>query len=107
MALGALDARLSALEQIIIIIVVSGGWRPPGVGGPSVDPGPSDYTRLDALYRVIGGHIPKGDPFAADLTRLSITEVEDKILQVAGEVTRLQALQGELNARLGELRTEN
>ena len=104
MAYGSLESRLSALEQIIIIIIINGGLRPGGgFGGPSVDPGPSDYTRLESLYRAI---IPKGDPFANDLTRLSVTEVEEKALHVSGEITRLQALHGELNARLKDLRAK-
>jgi hypothetical protein len=100
MGAGSLEARVSALEQIIIIIISSGGWRP---GGPyGGDPFNTDTTRLEALYR----HIPKGDPFASDVTRLSVTEVEEKALQVSAELTRLQGLQGELNARLKELRAK-
>ena len=52
MGAGSLEARVSALEQIIIIIISSGGWRP---GGPyGGDPFNTDTTRLEALYR----HIP-------------------------------------------------
>ena len=107
MGAGSLESRVSALEQIIIIIIVSGGWRPGLPGGPyGGDPFNTDSTRLEALYRTIGPHIPKGDPFASDLTRLSVTEVEEKALQVSAELTRLQGLQGELNARLKELRAK-
>ena len=102
MGSGSFDARLSAIEQSIIVIISSGGWKPNPVG----DHFASDSTRLDALSRVIGPHIPKGDPLAADLTRMTVTEVEEKALQVSAEVTRLQGLQGELTARLKELRAK-
>ena len=106
MGFGAYDARLSALEQIIIIIILNGGWRPGG-GGPSVDPGPGDYTRMEALARAFIPHRPPpGDSFANDLSRFSLAEAEEKALQVSAEITRLQALHGELNARLKDLRAK-
>jgi hypothetical protein len=37
---------------------------------------------------------------------MTVTEVEEKALQVSAEVTRLQGLQGELTARLKELRAK-
>ena len=102
MAYGGLESRISALEQIIIKVFVGGVWPLPGVGGPSVDPGPSDYARQQALYQAIFPH--KGDPFVVDVARLSLAETEEKAHQVASEITRLQALQGELGARVKELR---
>ena len=97
-----METRLSYLEQIIIIIIVTGGWRPPHP--PIGDSFAADTTRIEALVRAIGGRGPRGDPFASDLTRLSVTEIEDKLHEVAAAITRLQAQQGELNTRLRELR---
>jgi uncharacterized small protein (DUF1192 family) len=97
-----MEQRLSYLEQIIIIIIVTGGWRPhPPVIGDSFA---ADTSRIEALARVIGGRGPIPDPFASDITRLSVTEIENRVHEVAAAITRLQAQQGELHARLRELR---
>ena len=100
-----MERRLSYLEQIIIIIIVTGGWRPPGHGpGPIPDPFAVDTPRLEALVRAIGGRGPPGDPYVSDITRLSVTEIEEKVHEVAASITRLQAQQTELHERLRELR---
>ena len=98
-----LEQRLSYLEQLIIIIIVTGGWRPPTPQPPG-DSFAADIPRLEALLRTIGGRHPPGDPLVSDVTRLSVTEVEEKLHETASAITRLQAFQGELNARLRELR---
>jgi hypothetical protein len=98
-----MERRLSYLEQIIIIIIVTGGWRPPG-HGPIGDSFAADTTRIEALLRTIGGRGPPGDPFVSDITRLSATEIEEKAHETAAAITRLQAQQNELHARLRELR---
>jgi hypothetical protein len=105
MALGPTETRLSYLEQIIIIIIINGGWRPP-IPHPG-DSFASDMTRLEALSRVVGGRPPIGDTFAPDITRLSLQELEDRVNEVAAAVTRLQGHHGELNARLKEMRTKS
>ena len=98
-----MEQRISLLEQIIIIIIVTGGWRPrPGPVGNSFA---ADTTRIDALLRVIGGRGPIPDTFASDIPRLSVTEIEERLHEVAAAITRLQAQQGELHARLRELRS--
>jgi uncharacterized small protein (DUF1192 family) len=100
-----MEQRLSYLEQLIIIIIVTGGWRPPGHGpGPIPDPFAVDTPRLEALLRALPGRHPPGDSFASDITRLSVTEIEGRVHEVAAAITRLQAQQGELQARLRELR---
>lgn len=101
-----MEQRISFLEQIIIIIIVTGGWRPPHVGGPN-PPGDSfaaDTTRIQSLLRVIGGRGPIPDRFTTDITRLSVNEIEERLHEAAATITRLQAEQGELHARLRELR---
>jgi hypothetical protein len=98
-----MEQRLSLLEQIIIIIIVTGGWRPPRPG-PVGDSFAADTTRIDALLRAIGGPRPPGDPYVSDITRLSVTEIEEKVHETAAAITRLQAQQSELHARLRELR---
>jgi hypothetical protein len=97
-----MEQRLSLLEQIIIIIIVTGGWRPPRP--PVGDSLATDTTRIEALLRTIGGRGPPGDPFVSDITRLSATEIEEKAHETAAAITRLQAQQNELQARLRELR---
>jgi hypothetical protein len=98
-----MERRLSYLEQIIIIIIISGGWRPPG-HGPIGDSFAADTSRIDALIRALPGRWPPGDSFASDITRLSVTEIEEKVHEVAASITRLQAQQTELHERLRELR---
>jgi hypothetical protein len=98
-----MERRLSYLEQIIIIIIVVGGWRPPG-HGPIGDSFAADTSRIDALIRALPGRWPPGDSFASDITRLSVTEIEERVHEVAASITRLQAQQTELHARLRELR---
>jgi hypothetical protein len=98
-----MEQRISLLEQIIIIIIVTGGWRPPRPG-PVGDTFAADTTRIESLLRTIGGRGPIPDPFASDITRLSVTETEERLHEVAAAITRLQAQQGELQARLRELR---
>jgi hypothetical protein len=99
-----MEQRLSYIEQIIIIIIVSGGWRPPG-HGPIGDSFAADTSRMEALLRLIPGRWPPpGDSFATDITRLSVTEIEERSHEVAAAITRLQAQQNELHARLRELR---
>lgn len=97
-----MERRISLLEQIIIIIIVTGGWRPGH--GPIGDSVTADTTRIDALFRAIGGRGPPGDPFVSDITRLSATEIEERGHEIAAAITRLQAQQNELHARLRELR---
>jgi hypothetical protein len=97
-----MEQRLSYLEQIIIIIIVTGGWRPGH--GPIGDSFAADTSRIEALLRLIPGRGPHGDPAVSDITRLSATEVEEKAHEVAAAITRLQAQQNELHARLRELR---
>jgi hypothetical protein len=98
-----MERRLSYLEQIIIIIIISGGWRPPG-HGPIGDSFAADTSRIDALIRALPGRWPPGDSFASDITRMSVTEIEEKVHEVAASITRLQAQQTELHERLRELR---
>ena len=99
-----MEQRLSYIEQIIIIIIVSGGWRPPG-RGPIGDSFAADTSRMEALLRLIPGRWPPpGDLFATDIARLSATEIEERSHEVAAAITRLQAQQNELHARLRELR---
>ena len=99
-----MEQRLSYIEQIIIIIIVSGGWRPPG-HGPIGDSFAADTSRMEALLRLIPGRWPPpGDSFATDIARLSATEIEERSHEVAAAITRLQAQQNELHARLRELR---
>ncbi len=104
MSTEALEARISALEQIIIIIIVGGGGRGPGRPGPIPDSFASDLTRTNALSSLFG-RIPKGDPFAADISRLSLVASETALLEVNAELTRLKAVEGELSARIEELRS--
>jgi hypothetical protein len=99
-----MEQRLSYLEQIIIIIIITGGWRPPG-HGPIGDSFAADTSRIEALLRLIPGRGPHGDPPVSDLTRLSVTEIEERVHEVAAAITRLQAQQSELHARLRELRS--
>ena len=98
-----MEQRLSYLEQIIIIIIITGGWRPPG-HGPIGDSFAADTSRIEALLRLIPGRGPPGDPPVSDITRLSATEIEERSHEVAAAITRLQAQQNELHARLRELR---
>jgi hypothetical protein len=99
-----MEQRLSYLEQIIIIIIINGGWRPPG-HGPIGDSFAADTSRIEALLRLIPGRGPHGgDPAVSDITRLSATEIEERSHEVAAAITRLQAQQNELHARLRELR---
>ena len=99
-----MEQRLSYLEQIIIIIIVTGGWRPWPGHGPIGDSFAADTSRIDALIRALPGRWPPGDSFASDITRLSVTEIEEKVHEVAASITRLQAQQTELHERLRELR---
>jgi len=101
---GSLESRLGNLEElcIIIIIIVLGGGRG-GVGPPNPgDSFASDTTRMEALMRLI--RRPHGDPFASDIARLSAEAIESRLLEVAAELTRLRSHEGELSARLKELR---
>ena len=131
MALGSLEARLSALEQIIIIIIIGGGFpgvppkgdsfatdqtriealarglhgfRPPW--GPGTDPAVTDTTRLEALYRILG-HGPIGDPFSPDLARLSAVELESGVHRVNAELVRLRALESQMQDRLREIKAQS
>jgi hypothetical protein len=98
---GSLESRISNLEELIIIIILNGGGIPglPHKGDP---PAP-DTTRLDAMSRLFR-RIPVPDPFASDITRLSAEAVESSLLEVNAELTRLRSVEGQLNARLKELR---
>jgi hypothetical protein len=128
MSTGNLEARLSALEQIIIIIIIGGGgivhppkgdsfstdlvrldalsrltgFRPPF--GPGTDPPVTDTNRLEALYRILG-HQPVGDRFSPDITRLSAIDLESEAHKVNAELVRLKALEGQIQQRLKELKT--
>jgi hypothetical protein len=105
MSMHSFEARLSALEQIIIIIITGGGYipRPP----PPGDSFASDSVRFEALLRSIRpGPFPPGDSFASDITRASVAELESSLHQVNAELTRLRAREGEINARLKDLRGE-
>jgi hypothetical protein len=105
MAAGSFESRLSNIEElciIIIIIVWGGGGRGPGHPGPS-DSIANDATRMETLMRLVRpGIIP--DPGPPDLARLSLEAVETRLLAVNAELTRLRAQEGELNARVKELR---
>jgi hypothetical protein len=100
---GSLESRLGNLEEllIIIIIIVLGGGKggPPPVG----DNFASDTTRMEALMRLIR-RPPVGDSFSSDISRLSHEAIESRLLEISAELTRLRAHEGELNARLKELR---
>jgi hypothetical protein len=104
------EARLSALEQIIIIIVLGGGFPRPNPNPPG-DSFASDSVRYEALMRAFRpGHFPPyppGDSFASDITRASLSELESALHQVNAELTRLRAREGEINARLKDLRGES
>ena len=103
MAAGSLESRLSNIEElcIIIIIIIFGGGRVPG-HGPVGDSVTSDTSRMEALMRLV--RPPRGDPPPIDLSRMSLEAVEARLLEVNGELTRLRSQEGELNARLRELR---
>jgi hypothetical protein len=98
----ALESRLSALEQIIIIIITGGRWPPRPGPGPIPDTFATDYTRLDALSRFVR---PRGDPPPIDISRLSLVASEQALLDAHAEVTRLQGVVGELNAHVERLRS--
>jgi hypothetical protein len=107
MAVGSLESRLSNIEElcIIIIIIIYGGGRGPG-HGPVGDSATADTSRLEALMRLVrpGGPSIIPDPGPPDLARLSLEAVESRLLAVNAEMTRLRAQEGELNARVKELR---
>jgi hypothetical protein len=99
---GSLEARLGNLEElciIIIIIILGGGGRGPG---PIGDSATADISRMEALMRLV--RPPRGDPFASDVTRMPLEAIEARLLEVNSELTRLRSHEGELNARLRELR---
>ena len=99
---GSLEARLGHLEElciIIIIIIWGGGGRGPGPIGDSVT---TDTSRMEALMRLV--RPPRGDPGPVDMARLSLEAAEARLLEVSAELTRLRSHEGELNARLKELR---
>jgi hypothetical protein len=103
---GSVESRLSNIEElcIIIIIIIWGGGRGPG-HGPVGDSATADTSRMEALMRLVrpgGPGIP--DPGPPDLARLSLEAVESRLLAVNAELTRLRAQEGELNARVKELR---
>ncbi len=98
-----MEQRLSYLEQIIIIIIVTGGWRPRRAW-PIGDSFAADTSRMEALLRLIPGRGSARRPAVSDITRLSVTEIEERSHEVAAAITRLQAQQNELHARLRELR---
>jgi hypothetical protein len=121
MATEALEARISALEQIIIIIIIRGGgvW---GGGPPRGDPAATDLSRIAGvedllrrrgdpaatdLARIAGVEElfhRRGDPAVTDIARLSASAVDTALLDVHAELTRLQSLEGELKARQEALR---
>jgi len=70
-----LERRVSALEQLVIVVVNGGGTLP---------------------------HLPHRA--ILDIPRLSLQELETQANEVSAAITRLQAHQGELHARLKELR---
>ena len=102
------EARLSALEQIIIIIILGGGIPRPNPPGDSFA---SDSVRYEALMRAFRpGHFPPyppGDSFASDITRATASELESALHQLNAEMTRLRAKEGEIHARLKDLRGES
>jgi hypothetical protein len=104
---GSFEQRLGNIEEllIIIIIIIYGGGRGPG-HGPVGDSATADTSRMEALLRLVrpgGPHIIP-DPGPPDLARLSLEAVESRLLAVNAELTRLRAQEGELNARVKELR---
>jgi hypothetical protein len=106
MAAGSIEDRLGNLEElcIIIIIIIIGGGRGRGGGGvgPIPDNFATDTTRLQALMNFV--RPPHGDPPPPDISRLSAEAIESRLLDLGAEVTRLRSQEGELNARLKELR---
>ena len=96
-----LEQRLSALEQIIIIIITGGRWPPRPGPGPIPDTFATDYTRLDALQRFVR---PRGDPPPIDVSRLSLVAAEQALLDINAELTRLQGLTTEVEAHMKRLR---
>jgi hypothetical protein len=100
---GSLEARLGNLEELLIIIVIiiigGRGGHGPGPIGDSVT---TDTSRMEALMRLV--RPPRGDPFAVDIARLSLEAAEARLLEVNAELTRLRSHEGELNARVKELR---
>lgn len=107
MANGTLEARISYLEQIIIIIIIGGGF--PGFP-PKGDSFATDSSRLEALTR-FGGSVPFprpiGDPFSPDLARLSAIELESGVHQVNAELVRLKALEAQMQDRLKDVKTKS
>lgn len=122
---GSLEARLTALEQLIIIIIVGGGRIPIHFPPPRGDNFATDQTRIDALYRIYGGGLPPwadpgpgdptrfeallrrphGDPFSPDLTRLSAVQLEGAVHTVNAELVRLKALEAQMKERLKEVQS--
>jgi hypothetical protein len=102
-AAGSLESRLSNIEElcIIIIIIVLGGGRGGG-GGPIGDRFSPDTSRMEALMRLVRPH---GDPPVVDLARMPAESIENRLLEVNAELTRLRSHEAELNARLKELRS--
>jgi hypothetical protein len=103
---GSFEQRLGNIEEllIIIIIIIYGGGRGPG-HPPVGDSVTADTSRMEGLLRLVrpGPHIIP-DPGPPDLARLSLEAVESRLLAVNAELTRLRAQEGELNARVKELR---
>jgi hypothetical protein len=104
MAAGSLESRLSNIEElcIIIIIIVLGGGRGGGGVGPIGDRFSPDTSRMEALMRLVRPH---GDPPVVDLARMPAESIENRLLEVNAELTRLRSHEAELNARLKELRS--
>lgn len=100
---GSIESRLGNLEElcIIIIIIIIGGRGGHGPG-PVGDSATADISRMEALMRLV--RPPRGDPGPVDLARMSLEAVEARLLEVNAELTRLRAHEGELNARVRELR---
>ena len=100
---GSLESRLGNLEElcIIIIIIIIGGRGGHGPG-PVGDSATADISRMEALMRLV--RPPRGDPGPVDLARMSLEAVEARLLEVNAELARLRSHEGELNARVRELR---
>src|SRR5271156_5957551 len=99
---GSLEARLGDIEEVCVILLFFGFCGGRGGGGPVGDRLSPDTSRMEALMRLVRPH---GDPPVADLARMPAESIENRLLEVNAELTRLRSHEAELNARLKELRS--